>query len=107
VEQFLLDRGVNYFSLVPTSGALEVAPAMGSADVIADITETGTTIRENRLKILHGGMILDSQACLIINTASVGRNSSRLAAVHSMIDAIENRLQTKGLYEAGAAKDRL
>ena len=42
VEQFLLNMGVNYFSLVSTSGALEAAPVMGYADMIADITSSGT-----------------------------------------------------------------
>ena len=40
VGRFLLRCGVNYFSLVPTSGTLEVAPTMGYADIIADITST-------------------------------------------------------------------
>ena len=42
VERHLLASGVNYFSLVQSSGTLEVAPAMGFADIIADITESGT-----------------------------------------------------------------
>ncbi len=107
VEQFLLDRGVNYFSLVPTSGALEVAPAMGSADMIADITETGTTIRENRLKTVQGGTIIRSQACLIVNKASVGRDPSRLDAVRSMIGMMEGRLRADGESPASEALRRL
>ena len=50
VGGFLLNNGISYFLLVQSSGALEVAPAMGYADVIADITSTGATMRENRLK---------------------------------------------------------
>jgi len=107
VEQFLLDRGVNYFSLVPTSGALEVAPAMGSADMIADITETGTTLRENRLKIVHGGIVIRSQACFIVNKASVESDPTRLAAVRSMIDLIENNLRSEDLYQDAPATERL
>ena len=78
VERFLLDMGVNHFSLVSTSGALEAAPLMGYADMIADITSSGTTLRENRLKTVRGGTILRSQACLIINPESVAECPERL-----------------------------
>lgn len=65
VERFLLKNGVNYFTNVVASGTLEAAPVMGYADIIADISETGTTLRENRLKTIDGGTIMSSEACLI------------------------------------------
>ena len=102
VEQFLLDRGVNYFSLVPTSGTLEAAPAMGYADLIADISSSGTTLRENRLKTLQGGGIIDSAACLIVNTALVGADAERMATTCSLVDLIEGHLQAQGLYTVTA-----
>ena len=46
-------------------GATEGAPAAGSADVIVDITTTGSTLRANHLKVLDDGIILKSQACLV------------------------------------------
>ncbi len=58
VERFLLKNGVNFFSLVHSSGTLEAAPVMGFADIIADISSSGTTMRENRLKQINGGSIL-------------------------------------------------
>src|SRR6266567_9600300 len=66
-RQFLYDHGVNYFSLNESSGALEAAPTLGYADLIADITSSGVTLRENRLKTVAGGTILESEACLIAN----------------------------------------
>src|SRR5262249_33471179 len=66
-QRSLLSRGVNYFSLVHASGAVEAQPAMGSADIITDIVETGTSLRENRLKTLRDGTIIKSNACLIAN----------------------------------------
>ena len=53
VERFLLSNGISNFSIVESSGTLEVAPAMGFADIIADITSSGTTMRENHLKNCH------------------------------------------------------
>ena len=102
VEQFLLDMGVNYFSLVSTSGTLEAAPSMGYADMIADITSSGTTLKENRLKTVKGGTIMDSQACLIVNPSSMGSDSNGLSAIRSMIDMIEGHLQAQGLYTVTA-----
>ena len=57
-RSFLYDHGVNYFTLTGAHGALEAAPAMGYADLVVEITETGTTLRENRLKLLDDGTIL-------------------------------------------------
>ena len=102
VERFMLDMGVSHFSLVSTSGALEAAPLMGYADMIADITSSGTTLRENRLKTVRGGTILRSQACLIVNPASAGARPERLAALRSMIDLIEGHIQARGLYTVTA-----
>ena len=68
LSEFLYDRGINYFSLAPASGTLEAAPLAGYADLIADLTATGTTLKENRLKTLEDGTVLSSQACLLANT---------------------------------------
>ena len=37
------------------------------ADLIADLVSTGTTLRDNQLRMLSDGLILESQACLIAN----------------------------------------
>src|SRR5437868_1225944 len=64
VRRFCFANGINYFRLVDSRGATEAAPGLGYADMVVDITETGTTLRDNQLKIV-GGPILRSQACLI------------------------------------------
>ena len=71
LREYLFRRGINYFTLVAVSGALEAAPLAGYADLIADLTATGTTLRENRFKTLEGGTILSSQSCLIGNTTTL------------------------------------
>ena len=38
--------------------------AMNTAQVISDITSTGTTLKQNNLRILNDGEILKSQACI-------------------------------------------
>ncbi|MFI0845054.1 ATP phosphoribosyltransferase [Mesorhizobium sp. IMUNJ 23232] len=58
-------HGIQVYRIVESLGATEGAPAAGSADVIVDITSTGSTLRANHLKILSDGVILRSEACLV------------------------------------------
>ena len=51
--------------LSTADGALEAAPAMGAADCILDLVSSGTTLRENNLKQIEGGMVLESQGVLV------------------------------------------
>lgn len=89
VRRFLLSNGLINFSLVESSGALEIAPQMGYADLIADINETGTTLRANHLKPLVGGTVLESQACLLVNRAAVTDRPGLLDTVRGLLEMIE------------------
>jgi len=64
-RQFLYSKGVTQFQLVQSLGSTEVAPFTGTAEIISDITSTGTTLQANNLRILKDGLILKSQACLL------------------------------------------
>lgn len=64
-QNFFADHGIAMYRIVESLGATEGAPAAGTADVIVDITSTGSTLRANDLKILSDGIILQSQANLI------------------------------------------
>ena len=66
-RRFLDEHGITYFTLQVADGALEAAPGLGYADIVVDLTETGTSLRENRLKCLEDGRLLTTQACLIGN----------------------------------------
>ena len=102
VERFLLGRGVNFFSLVPSSGTLEAAAAMGYADVIADISSTGATMRENRLKTIGGGSIMASEACLIANTSILAADSDKLRKATALVERIEAHLRSLDFYSVTA-----
>lgn len=62
---FSATHGIQLYRIVESLGATEGAPAAGSADIIVDITSTGSTLVANHLKILEDGVILRSQACLV------------------------------------------
>jgi ATP phosphoribosyltransferase len=57
--------GVYYYQLIHSEGALELHPSLGIADVIVDLTSSGTTLKDNRLKEIDQGTVLDSAACVI------------------------------------------
>ena len=63
VGAYLADRGV-ITRLITLDGAVETAIRLGVADVIADVVETGTTLRQAGLE-LFGEPILQSEAVLI------------------------------------------
>jgi len=66
-QGFFADHGIDTYRIVESLGATEAAPAAGQADVIVDITSTGSTLRANGLKTLPDGTILKSQANLMIS----------------------------------------
>jgi ATP phosphoribosyltransferase len=63
-RRFFAEKGVTGYRIVESSGATEGAPAMGSAEIIVDITTTGSTLKANHLKVLDDGIILKSEAVL-------------------------------------------
>ena len=64
-QNWFADHGIALYRIVESLGATEGAPAAGTADIIVDITSTGSTLKANQLKILKDGIILHSEANLI------------------------------------------
>lgn len=89
VRDFLEQHGVEHFHLIEGEGALEAAPAIDTADIVADITETGTTLRDNRLRILERGTVLESQACLIANRHALTASAWKRERVRQMLELVE------------------
>ena len=102
LRSYLFQRGINYFTLVPASGAMEAAPAAGYADLIADVTATGVTLRENQLKTLDEGTILASQSCLIANPVLLAASGEALALARSIVELMEGHLRAEPYYRVTA-----
>ena len=66
-NNFLISKGVTQYKLIPSLGATETYPFIGSAEIITDITSTGKTLKDNDLRVLKDGLILKSSACLFIS----------------------------------------
>lgn len=91
-ERFFRDRGTPV-ELVPVSGAAEIAPHLGVADIIVDLVSTGSTLRMNRLREI--GTVLESCALLI------GRRGLRDApeagrSVNELVAALESVIRAEG-----------
>jgi ATP phosphoribosyltransferase len=81
-EAFFRQRGLAP-EIIVMSGSVELAPQIGLADLIVDLVQTGTTLRENGLTELH--VVLESQAVLIANRAGY---RLRAVEVREFIDAV-------------------
>jgi ATP phosphoribosyltransferase len=94
---FFAEHGIMDYVIIQSMGATEGAPASGAADIIVDITSTGTTLVQNHLKLLVGGTLLASQACLI---ASVGGEWTEpaLAALRQILELIEGYLRARSTF---------
>jgi ATP phosphoribosyltransferase len=83
-RRFFAEKGVTGYRIVESLGATEGAPAAGTAELIVDITTTGSTLSANHLRILDDGLILDSCAVLAVR----GQNR----ALNALIDALNRVL---------------
>lgn len=93
--QFLRQHGITHCKIISPHGALEAAPLTDTADLIVDLTETGTTLRENHLKLLDDGVVLRSQACLIGNAHLLRQNERVLHTAFMMLELIEAHMQAR------------
>lgn len=62
--------------IIKLNGSIELAPLVGLSEVIVDIVETGSTLRENGLTVLEE--ICDLSARVIINQVSMKRENQRI-----------------------------
>ena len=87
VRTFFQSHGVADYQLVDSQGATEGAVKNLTAEAVADITTTGSTLRDNHLRILEDGVILRSQATLFLS-----RTAPLDAAASEALAALAERL---------------
>ena len=72
--------------IIKLNGSIELAPILGLSDVIVDIVETGTTLRENDLSVFN--VIAPSSARLIANRASYQFHAPLIDEIKAKLEAI-------------------
>ena len=82
--------------VVPVSGAAEIAPHLGIADIIVDLTSTGSTLKMNGLREV--ATVLESSARLIVagGVAAMGIASDKRQALDELTAALASVLRARG-----------
>src|SRR5262249_55947001 len=98
VRQHFRKLGIYYYQLINSDGALELHPSLGIADIIVDLTSSGTTLKDNRLREIDGGTVLESAACLIGHAPSLESLAAEgeTGALALLLDAIDGGLGAVG-----------
>jgi ATP phosphoribosyltransferase len=95
ITRRFLDAAGRPTEIVPVSGAAEVAPHLGIADIIVDLTSTGSTLRMNGL--VEVTTVLESTARLV--TAADGgaaRDAGKARALDELVTALDSVLRARG-----------
>ena len=98
---FFAAHNIIDYRIVESAGATEGAPAAGTAELIVDITTTGSTLAANALKIVDDGVILRSEANLIASRRAVWGESQR-ATVRGILDRIAAERGARAIREVRA-----
>lgn len=84
-KKYFDEKGLN-LKIVKLSGSTEAAPFIGLADLITDLTSTGTTLKMNHLEIID--VILESSIKLIANNESLNEKRELIEAVSTSIKGV-------------------
>src|SRR5690242_18176808 len=80
--------------IVPVSGAAEIAPHIGIADVIVDLVSTGSTLRVNGLHEV--ATICESSARMIVAPGGAAPNGDDQRALEELVGALQSVLRARG-----------
>ena len=75
--------------IIKLNGSIELAPILGLSDVIVDIVETGTTLKENNLEVVE--TVVPISARLIANKASF---KFKTAEIEKIVDSMKAQVKT-------------
>ena len=81
--------------IVPVSGAAEIAPHLGIADIVVDLTSTGSTLKVNGLREI--ATVLESTARLITRVSDADQlDAGKRRALDELADALASVLRARG-----------
>lgn len=85
-KDYFFNKKHQTVEIIKLNGSIELAPIVGLSEVIVDIVETGTTLKENGLSVLEE--ILPLSARMVVNQVSMKMEHERIAAI---IEKLRNR----------------
>ena len=74
--------------IVPVGGACEATPSLGISDAIVDISSSGTTLRQNHLKIID--TVLKTSTFLIANNSSCIEKKNKIDEIYLALESVLN-----------------
>jgi ATP phosphoribosyltransferase len=95
VTRSFFERRSCRVEVVPVSGAAEIAPHLGIADIVVDLTSTGSTLKVNGLREV--ATVLESTARLVTRVANGdGLDPGKRRALDDLADALASVLRARG-----------
>lgn len=94
-KDYFYNRKHQTVEIIKLNGSIELAPLVGLSEVIVDIVETGSTLKENGLTVLEE--ICELSARVIVNQVSMKRENQRITTIIREL----NRLQAGTVPKAG------
>ena len=93
-KDYFNDRKKQTVEIIKLNGSVELAPIVGLSEVIVDIVETGSTLRENGLTVLEE--ICPLSARMVVNQVSLKLENQRirklLADLNNLIQSNEQKI---------------
>lgn len=86
-KDYFYNKKQQTVDIIKLNGSIELAPIVGLSDVIVDIVETGSTLRENGLTVLEE--VCPLSARMIVNQVSMRMESER---INKLIRELKERL---------------
>ncbi len=87
-KEYFYNRKYQTVEIIKLNGSIELAPIVGLADVIVDIVETGSTLRENGLVVLEE--VCDLSARMVVNQVSMKRENARISGIIKGMQQVVN-----------------
>lgn len=78
-KDYFYNRKHQTVEIIKLNGSIELAPIVGLSEVIVDIVETGTTLRENGLCVLNE--VCDLSARMVVNQVSMKMENERILKI--------------------------
>ena len=75
-KDYFFNRKHQTVDLIKLNGSIELAPIVGLSEVIVDIVETGSTLKENGLKVLEE--VCPLSARMVVNQVSMKMENERI-----------------------------
>ena len=85
-RNYFYDQKHQTVEIIKLNGSIELAPIVGLSEVIVDIVETGSTLRENGLKVLEE--ICPLSARMVVNQVSMKMENDRIGKLSQELKAV-------------------